>query len=55
LTLRQTGFDQARVIVQVRVAGREDGTPLASLPVTLDEQVQTCELVLDADPDLGNL
>jgi uncharacterized membrane protein len=55
LTLRQTGFDQARVVVQVRVAGRKEGTPLASLPVTLDQQVQTCELVLDADPDLGNL
>jgi uncharacterized membrane protein len=55
LTLRQTGFDQARVVVQVRVAGRKEGAPLASLPVTLDQQVQTCELVLDVDPDLGNL
>jgi len=55
LTLRQTGFDQARVVVQVRPASRIDAPPLASLPVTLASAVQNCELVVDADADLGDL
>ena len=55
LTLRQTGFDQSRVVVHIRPAGRRDSIPLASLPVTLTDRVQTCELILDADPDMGDL
>jgi uncharacterized membrane protein len=56
LTLRQTGFDQVRVVVQVRPTGRlQGGEPLASLPVTLNQGVQTCELVLGVDPDVGDL
>jgi uncharacterized membrane protein len=55
VSLRQTGFDQARVVVQIRSAVRNSAPPLVSLPVTLSSRVQTCELLVDVDPDLGDL
>ncbi len=53
--IEQHGFDQQRVMVSVRPANRPNATPLATLPITLTEAPTPCELVVTADPSLGEL
>lgn len=49
------GFDQERLLVTVRPANRPLSRPLASLPITLTQPSTSCELVVTADPSLGDL
>ena len=49
------GFDGQRVVVSVQAADRPNATPLASLPITLADGETACELVVTADPEMGDL
>ena len=53
--VRGTGYEGERVVVQVKPALNTLGAPLASLPITLGEQPTPFELVIEANPDLGEL
>ena len=53
--IESRGFDQQRVVVTVRPAGRPNAEPLASLPITLNDGPTPCELIVTADPSLGDL
>jgi uncharacterized membrane protein len=53
--VRGTGFEGERVVLQVIAAERPQSAPLASLPITLNDKSQPFELVLDANPEYGEL
>jgi uncharacterized membrane protein len=55
VTLRSQGFEGQRVQVQILAADRRPQVPLVSLPVTLSGDTQPVELVLESNPDLGEL
>lgn len=54
-TIESHGFDQRRVTVTVRPVDRPNATPLATLPITLRDRATPCELIVTADPSLGDL
>src|SRR5579872_814210 len=53
--IRGTGFAGERVVLEVRAADRPQLPPLASLPVTLGEKPQPFEMVVEANPEYGEL
>jgi uncharacterized membrane protein len=53
--IESRGFDQQRVVVTVRPADRPNAEPLARLPITLSDGPTPCELIVTADPSLGDL
>jgi uncharacterized membrane protein len=53
--VRGSGFAGERVVVQVRASDRPQLPPLASLPMTLAEGPQPFELVVEVNPDHGDL
>ena len=53
--VRGTGYTGERVVVAIRSADRPEAPPLASLPLTLTDQPQPFELLVDATPDNNNL
>lgn len=53
--LRCDGFAGERVVVQVRSQRQTNSPPLATLPLTLVDGEQPFELVVEANPDLGDL
>ena len=53
--IESQGFDRERVVVSIRPADRPNATPLATLPITLNDGPTPCELVVTADPSLGEL
>jgi uncharacterized membrane protein len=54
-TVRGTGFSGQRLVLQVRSAQRPNLPPLATLPVTLADSPQPFELIVEANPDYGEL
>lgn len=53
--IESRGFENQRVVVAVRPADRPGSSPLATLPITLGQSSTACELVVTADPELGDL
>lgn len=53
--VRGTGYDGERIVLQVRSAGRPQLPPLATLPITLSEKPQPFEMIVEANPDYGEL
>ena len=53
--IESRGYENERAIVSIRPANRPRSKPLASLPITLTEGATSCELVVTADPALGEL
>ncbi len=53
--IESQGFNRERVVVSIRPAARPYGTPLATLPITLSDGPTPCELLITADPSLGEL
>ncbi|MFO0871533.1 MAG: glutamine amidotransferase [Pirellulales bacterium] len=53
--VRGRGYDGQRVVVQVRSVDRPAVPPVATLPLTLTGEAQPFELVVEAQPDLGEL
>jgi uncharacterized membrane protein len=53
--VRGTGFEGERIVLQVKAAERPQLPPLASLPITLSEKSQPFELVVEANPEYGEL
>jgi uncharacterized membrane protein len=54
-TIRSQGFRDQRVVVQVRSADNPQQPPLASLPLTLNDQPQAVELVVEVAARMGRL
>jgi uncharacterized membrane protein len=54
-TVRGTGYEGERVVLQVKPAGSGNSPPLAALPITLSEKPQPFEFVVEANPDYGEL
>jgi uncharacterized membrane protein len=53
--VRGTGYAGERVVLQVRASARPELPPLATLPVTLSETPQPFELIVEANPEYGEL
>jgi uncharacterized membrane protein len=53
--LRGTGYEGERMVLQVRAADRPQLPPLATLPVTLSEKSQPFEMIVEANPEYGEL
>lgn len=53
--VRATGYDGERVVLQVKSAGIPNAIPIATLPMTLSESSQPFEIVVEANPDHGEL
>lgn len=53
--VRGTGFEGERIVLQVKSSGRPELPALATLPVTLSEQSQNFEMVVEANPEYGEL
>lgn len=53
--IESRGFQNERTLVSIRPADRPQSAPLASLPITLSDGETACELVVTADPELGDL
>lgn len=53
--IRSQGFEGERIVVQVRPGDRPGSEPIASLPVTLSNGPQPVDLVVEVNPDLGEL
>jgi uncharacterized membrane protein len=53
--IESRGYDQERLLVTVRPADRPNAAPLASLPITLHDGSTPLELIVTADPSLGDL
>ena len=53
--VRGTGYAGERIALSVRPADRPQREPLASMPLTLDEQPQPFEMVVEANPEYGDL
>ena len=54
-TINSSGFAGNRVVLAVRPSDRENAPPIATLPITLENGPQSCELVVNVDADLGGL
>lgn len=55
VTVASRGFDNERLLVQIRKAEQPDAPPLAKLPITLAEGSQPCELVVEVTDRMGQL
>ena len=53
--VRGTGYEGERVVLQVRAADRPQLPPLTTLPMTLTEKPQPFELIVEANPEYGDL
>ncbi len=53
--VRGTGFDGERVVLAVKVADRPQLPPIATLPMTLSEQPQPFEMLVEANAEYGEL
>ena len=53
--VRGTGYEGERVVLQVKAADRPQLPVLAELPITLNGQAQPFELVVEANPEYGEL
>jgi uncharacterized membrane protein len=53
--VRGTGYEGERVVLQVRAADRPQLPPLATLPMTLSEKPQPFEMIVEANPEYGEL
>jgi uncharacterized membrane protein len=53
--VRGTGYEGERVVLQVKAADRPQLPALAELPITLSGQVQPFEMVVEANPEYGEL
>lgn len=53
--VRGTGYAGERVVLQVRSAARPELPPLATLPMNLSETPQPFELIVEANPEYGEL
>jgi uncharacterized membrane protein len=54
-TVRGSGFAGTRAVLQVRSKDRPQLAPVATLPLTLSETAQPFEMVVEANPDYGEL
>jgi uncharacterized membrane protein len=54
-SVRGTGYEGERVVLQVKSASNPNSVPLATLPITLSEKSQPFEFVVEANPDYGEL
>lgn len=54
-TLRSVGYPGQRIVLQVTPKDRPEAAPLATLPITLDGTSQPFELVVEANPEFGEL
>lgn len=54
-SLRGSGFAGTRVVLQVKSKSRPQAPPVATLPLTLNGESQPFELVVEANPDHGEL
>jgi uncharacterized membrane protein len=53
--VRSTGYDGERLVLQVRAADRPQVPALATLPITLSDQPQPFEVIVEANPEYGDL
>lgn len=53
--VRSTGYPGQRVVLEVKAKDRPNLAPLATLPITLAEGTQPFELVVEANPEYGEL
>jgi uncharacterized membrane protein len=53
--VRGTGYSEERVVLAVRVADRPEAPPVAMLPITLSDQPQPFEMVVEASAETNNL
>ena len=53
--IRGTGYTGERVVLTIRAADRPQSPPIATLPITLTDQPQPFELLVEASPDNNNL
>ena len=53
--VRGTGYAGERIVLQVRAKDRPELPPLATLPVTLSETPQPFEMIVEANPEYGEL
>jgi len=53
--VRSQGYDGERVLININSPERTDQQPLATLPLTLTGGPQSIELVVEANPDIGQL
>ena len=53
--VRSTGYDGERLVLQVRAADRPQLPALATLPITLSDQPQSFEMIVEANPEYGDL
>ena len=54
-TIRGSGFEGERVVLRIRAADRPQIPPLATLPILLSESPQPFEMVVEANPEFGEL
>jgi uncharacterized membrane protein len=53
--VRGTGYAGERMVLQIRSANRPQLPPLATLPITLSEEPQPFEMIVEANPEYGEL
>ena len=53
--VRGTGYEGERLVLQVRSADGRQLRPLATLPVTLSEKPQPFEMIVESQPEYGEL
>ncbi|HET6882033.1 MAG TPA: glutamine amidotransferase [Pirellulales bacterium] len=53
--VRGTGYAGERIVLSLRPADQPQAAPLASLPMTLGEQPQSFEMVVEANSEVGDL
>ena len=50
-----TGYQGERIVLQVRASDRPQLPPLATLPITLGDKPQPFEMIVEANPEYGEL
>ena len=53
--VRSSGYDGERLVLQVRAADRPQMPALATLPITLGDHPQPFEMIVEANPEYGDL
>lgn len=53
--VRGNGFEGERLVLEIRAADRPQLPPLATLPITLTDKPQPFEMIVEANPEYGEL
>jgi uncharacterized membrane protein len=53
--IRSTGYPGQRIVLEVKPKDRPMNPPLATLPITLNDATQPFELIVEANPEFGEL